>query len=91
MKKYSNVTILFADIVNFTPLTAILPSADLVAVLNELFGQFDEAAKVLFQKIKLGNSVLTHGLIGYQLFEDQNSWRLLQLRFWNARSRRKSR
>ena len=50
MKKYSNVTILFADIVNFTPLTAILPSAVLVAVLNELFGQFDEAAKVLFQK-----------------------------------------
>lgn len=51
MKKYSDVTILFADIVNFTPLTAILPSAVLVAVLNELFGQFDEAAKVLFSSM----------------------------------------
>lgn len=46
MKKYSDVTILFADIVNFTPLTALLPSAVLVAMLNELFGQFDDAAKV---------------------------------------------
>ena len=45
VEEHKNVTVLYADIVNFTPLTTTLPSGTLVAILNELFGKFDEAAK----------------------------------------------
>lgn len=48
VETHPEVTILYADIVNFTPLTATMPSGNLVAMLNELFGKFDEAAKVNF-------------------------------------------
>ncbi|CAG0923298.1 unnamed protein product, partial [Notodromas monacha] len=44
-EKHSNVSILFADIVNFTPLTTSMEVGDLVAMLDELFGKFDEAAE----------------------------------------------
>jgi class 3 adenylate cyclase len=40
------VSILFADIVNFTPLTTTLSAQQLVETLNDLFGKFDDAAKV---------------------------------------------
>lgn len=47
------VTILFADIVGFTPLTAERSSADLVALLNALFSMFDVvAASMGLEKIK---------------------------------------
>jgi len=46
VERHNNVTILFADIVNFTPLTVTLSPEDLVETLNQLFGEFDEAAKV---------------------------------------------
>jgi len=46
LKKHDSVSILFADIVNFTPLTVTLSVGDLVKMLNGLFGQFDEVAKV---------------------------------------------
>jgi adenylate cyclase 2 len=39
------VSILYADIVNFTPLSEQLSSADLVKTLNELFGRFDQIAQ----------------------------------------------
>ncbi|KAI9552381.1 hypothetical protein GHT06_022747 [Daphnia sinensis] len=42
---HPEVSVLYADIVNFTPLTSTLPSGSLVALLNELFGKFDEAAR----------------------------------------------
>jgi adenylate cyclase len=35
------VTLLFADIVGFTRLSAAMPAAELVTVLNEVFGVFD--------------------------------------------------
>ncbi|CAG7721202.1 unnamed protein product, partial [Allacma fusca] len=44
VEKHTNVTILYADIVNFTPLTVKLKADELVDTLNELFGRFDEAA-----------------------------------------------
>lgn len=46
VERHNNVTILFADIVNFTPLTVTLTAEELVETLNQLFGQFDDAAKV---------------------------------------------
>ena len=55
LKKHDDVSILYADIVNFTPLTMTLSVGDLVDMLNDLFGKFDEAAKVhLFLKYWVG-------------------------------------
>ncbi|CAG2163636.1 unnamed protein product [Oppiella nova] len=45
VKKYKNVSILYADIVNSMILTASLSANDLVETLNELFGRFDESAE----------------------------------------------
>ena len=39
-------SILYADIVNFTPLAAECTAPELVKMLNELFGRFDQIAEV---------------------------------------------
>ena len=44
MEKHENVSILFSDICNFTPLTTTLTVDKLVETLNDLFGKFDDAA-----------------------------------------------
>ena len=50
---YSDVTILFADIVNFTPMSASLPPVELLGVLNEIFSEFDHLSeKRGLEKIK---------------------------------------
>ena len=41
------VSILYADIVNFTVLTTKLSPDQLVMMLNDLFGKFDDAAEVM--------------------------------------------
>lgn len=46
VQRHNNVTILYADIVNFTPLSEQLTPSDLVKTLNELFGRFDQIAQV---------------------------------------------
>lgn len=46
-KVHENVSILFADIVNFTQLAAQLSAKDLVKTLNELYSKFDEDAQVV--------------------------------------------
>ncbi|EDW19205.1 adenylate cyclase type 2 isoform X2 [Drosophila mojavensis] len=45
VQRHTNVTILFADIVNFTPLSSSLTASDLVKTLNDLFGRFDQIAQ----------------------------------------------
>ncbi|XP_053401460.1 adenylate cyclase type 2-like isoform X2 [Mercenaria mercenaria] len=45
VKHHSNVSILYADIVNFTPLAAECTAQELVKMLNELFGRFDQLAE----------------------------------------------
>ena len=40
-----DATVIFADLVGFTPIGLEMAPADLVNVLNELFGRFDELAK----------------------------------------------
>ena len=50
---HDNVTILFADIVDFTKLTATMPPAELVDLLSQLFSRFDSLAEALdLEKIK---------------------------------------
>ena len=47
------VTILFADIVGFTKMTATMPPAELVGILSELFSRFDHLANQYgLEKIK---------------------------------------
>ncbi|KAK4296504.1 hypothetical protein Pmani_031004, partial [Petrolisthes manimaculis] len=45
VQRHNNVSILYADIVNFTPLSEQLSAQDLVMTLNDLFGRFDQIAK----------------------------------------------
>ena len=44
IQKYENVSILFADIVGFTVLASQCSAEELVRLLNELFGRFDQLA-----------------------------------------------
>ena len=41
-----NVSILFADIVGFTSLSATMPAASMVAILNDIFSKFDHLSEV---------------------------------------------
>jgi adenylate cyclase len=43
--QFSSASILFADVVDFTPLAERLPPAEVVAVLDHLFSHFDELAE----------------------------------------------
>ncbi|KAK2180727.1 hypothetical protein NP493_430g04010 [Ridgeia piscesae] len=45
IERHDDVSILYADIVNFTSLTTDLEPSELVMALNELFGRFDGLAK----------------------------------------------
>ncbi|KAK5848238.1 hypothetical protein PBY51_005870 [Eleginops maclovinus] len=45
VRKHRDVSILYADIVGFTKLASSCSPEELVAVLNKLFGRFDEIAK----------------------------------------------
>ncbi|XP_041376073.1 adenylate cyclase type 2-like [Gigantopelta aegis] len=45
VQHYEDVSILYADIVNFTPLASECTAAELIKMLNELFGRFDQLAK----------------------------------------------
>ena len=50
---FPEVTVLFSDIVGFTPLSAELPPAELVEILDEIFSAFDDSARTLgIEKIK---------------------------------------
>lgn len=95
VQRHNNVTILYADIVNFTPLSEQLTASDLVKTLNELFGRFDQIAQVskhhvsfccinskfLFC-IEFSISSFTEFISGKSMFAHQNSWRLLLLCVW---------
>ncbi|MGQ4650397.1 adenylate/guanylate cyclase domain-containing protein [Lyngbya aestuarii] len=56
-------TILFADIVGFTPLAARMPPIELVNLLNEIFSTFDQLAeKHCLEKIKtIGDAYMVAG------------------------------
>ncbi|HEY9700202.1 MAG TPA: adenylate/guanylate cyclase domain-containing protein [Trichocoleus sp.] len=60
---FSEVTVLFADIVNFTQLSAALPPTDLVELLNQIFSTFDALVeKFGLEKIKtIGDAYLVVG------------------------------
>lgn len=62
-EQFDEATILFADIVNFTPLAGRLPPARLVAILDVLFSAFDSVAdRLSLEKIKtIGDAYMAAG------------------------------
>ena len=60
---FDNVTILFSDIVGFTPLSARMSPIELVNLLNQMFSQFDRLAeKHGLEKIKtIGDAYMVAG------------------------------
>ena len=61
--KHGQVSILFADIVNFTPQSALLNPNELVIILNEVFSIFDDlSTSYNIEKIKtIGDSYFAVG------------------------------
>jgi len=61
--RFESVTVLFADIVNFTNLSAKTPPVELVGLLDTLFSRFDELAeKYNVEKIKtIGDAYMVVG------------------------------
>ena len=62
-EQFDRATILFADIVNFTPLSAKMPARELVNLLNQIFSKFDLLAeKYNVEKIKtIGDAYMVAG------------------------------
>ncbi|NER79427.1 MAG: response regulator [Leptolyngbya sp. SIO1D8] len=62
-KRFDEATVLFADIVNFTPLAARLSPLELVNLLNQIFSTFDRLAeKYQLEKIKtIGDAYMVVG------------------------------
>lgn len=62
-ESYADVTVLFADLVNFTQLSARTPAPKLVEMLNEVFSSFDRLAELHgLEKIKtIGDSYMAVG------------------------------
>jgi adenylate cyclase len=62
-ERFDDVTILFADIVNFTPLAAQTSPLDLVNWLNQIFSEFDRLAdRYHLEKIKtIGDAYMVVG------------------------------
>ncbi len=60
---FDGVTVLFADVAGFTPLSEALPPAELVDFLNRLFSEFDRLAELHgLEKIKtIGDAYMVAG------------------------------
>jgi class 3 adenylate cyclase len=61
--KYDQVTLLFADVVDFTPRASLLSPEEVVAFLNRIFSSFDALAeKHGLEKIKtIGDAYMVAG------------------------------
>jgi class 3 adenylate cyclase len=62
-ERYADVTILFADIVDFTPMSAQSDPTEMVGLLNEIFSDFDDLADSYgLEKIKtIGDAYMVAG------------------------------
>src|SRR5215831_2300562 len=62
-ERFDDVSVLFSDIVGFTPLSAALPPTELLEMLNRVFSSFDElAGRHGLEKIKtIGDAYMVAG------------------------------
>ena len=62
-ERFDDVSVMFADIVGFTPLSARLPATELLEILNRVFSGFDElAGHYGLEKIKtIGDAYMVAG------------------------------
>lgn len=76
---YSDATVLFADIVGFTPLASKLTAVEVVSMLNGLFSRFDElVAERSLEKIKtIGDAYMVVG--GLPQPRDDHALRVVDL------------
>lgn len=91
IQKHDNVSILFADIVGFTVLASQCSAQELVRLLNELFGRFDQLSNVslLIRRTKSTSTRFPLFFFflfftGPSLFAYKNPGRLLLLCGWLA-------
>ena len=91
---FEEASVLFADLVGFTPMAASLPPAALVNRLNEIFSAFDQAAAGLeLEKIKtIGDAYMAVGGLPVRRLDHVQAVAQLalgmqeQVRLFNARS-----
>jgi len=64
---FSEATVMFADIANFTQMSAAMPAEEMVALLNEIFSTFDSLAeRYHLEKIKtIGDAYMVVGGLPY--------------------------
>jgi class 3 adenylate cyclase len=76
---FTDVTVLFADIVGFTPMSSKLTAIQVVTMLNGLFSQFDElVAKRGLEKIKtIGDAYMAVG--GLPEIQEDHALRVVDL------------
>jgi adenylate cyclase len=76
---YDEVTIMFADLVNFTQLSSGMPPAQLVSLLNQVFSRFDQLAeKHGLEKIKtIGDAYMVVG--GVPLERDDHATAIAEM------------
>jgi len=72
-EQFDEVTILFADIVGFTPLSARMPATELVSFLNQIVSKFDELAyQHGLEKIKtIGDAYMVAG--GLPVYQEDHA------------------
>lgn len=85
-KKYSNVSVLFADIVDFTKLSDGLTAEEIVSILNTVFTKFDNQVSLCgVEKIKtIGDSYMAAvGIDGENSAENSKKMVQLAIRFFD--------
>ncbi|MEY2979143.1 MAG: hypothetical protein RLZZ435_3282 [Cyanobacteriota bacterium] len=87
--RYEEATILFADIVDFTPFSSQLPPLDLMGVLNEIFSCFDRLVESFgLEKIKtIGDAYMVVG--GVPLYRADHAEAVMELAIAMRREIRK--
>jgi adenylate cyclase len=78
-QRFDNVTIMFADIVNFTNIAAEISPIELVSSLNQIFSTFDRLAqKYGVEKIKtIGDAYMVVG--GLPTPSDNHAWAIAKM------------
>lgn len=62
IEHHKSVSVLYADVVNYTYITTQLPVKTLVEVLHELFVKFDQASEVIISVVFVCVKVLFYDL-----------------------------